>query len=382
MRVRDRTVAGLRVAEHVVGEADDSAPLPLVIALHGRGGEPGLPDLRYARGAVRVLVPHGPHALADARAWSPLSVTSAPDGALADDLARSAASLDAMIAAHLAERPVLGTPILAGYSQGAMVALALAGRGTRRYELVLGASWVPVALEGMLTSQAIARLRAAHGEADDIVPLAPTERLFDRLRARGIDAELRTFPGASHLATPDLEERLSRWVAEAVDRARSIHVYSRPEVALVDILLAPDVFVNASVAAGTPPEHIARRVLGRPGEKPKTTRWVMTWTRAILSKVPDFKAEAVEAQMKTIEGLLDIVEVQDATPEGDWVKGLVASAKAAGLKRVVTDHPDLADKTEVDGITFVSSDAWLVEQTTPPPPPPPKKSAAPPPDKA
>jgi len=143
----------------------------------------------------------------------------------------------------------------------------------------------------------------------------------------------------------------------------------------VDILLGPDVFVNASVAAGSPPEHIARRVLGKPGDKPKTTNWVMGWTRALLSKTPGFKHEAVEAQMKTIEGLLDVVEVKEKTPEGDWVKGLVASAKAAGLKRVVTDHPDLADKTEVDGVAFLSSEAWLVEQTTPPPPPPPKKKA-------
>jgi hypothetical protein len=39
----------------------------------------------------------------------------------------------------------------------------------------------------------------------------------------------------------------------------------------------------------------------------------------------------------------------------------------------MTDHPDLADKTEVDGIQFLSTEAWLLEATTPPPPPPPKK---------
>ena len=141
----------------------------------------------------------------------------------------------------------------------------------------------------------------------------------------------------------------------------------------MDILIGPDVFVNASVALGSPPEHLARRVLGRPGGKPKTTPWVMHWTRALLSKAPGFKEDALNAHMSTIEGLLDSVEMKEKPPEGDWVQGLVASAKAAGLKRVVTDHPDLADKTEVDGILFLSSEAWLVEQTTPPPPPPPKK---------
>lgn len=142
---------------------------------------------------------------------------------------------------------------------------------------------------------------------------------------------------------------------------------------MLDILLGPDVFVNASVALGSPPEQVARRVLGKPGAKPKTTKWVLSWTKALLDKAPGFKHEAVTAQMKTIEGLMEVVDVKDKVPEGDWVKGLVASAKAAGYKRVVTDHPDLADKTEVDGVQFVSTEAWLVEATTPPPPPPPKK---------
>lgn len=143
----------------------------------------------------------------------------------------------------------------------------------------------------------------------------------------------------------------------------------------MDILIAPDVFVNASVAGGSPPEQVARRLLGKPGAKPKTTPWVLKWISTLLSKAPGFKAEQVDAQVKLIEGLVDVVQVKDKVPEGDWVKGLVASAKAAGYKRVITDHPDLADQKEVEGIVFLSSDAWLIESTTPPPPPPPKKKA-------
>lgn len=140
----------------------------------------------------------------------------------------------------------------------------------------------------------------------------------------------------------------------------------------MDALLAPDVFVNASVAPGSAPEQVARRVLGKPGQKLKTTAWVMTWVETLLSKAPGFKADAVKPQVDLIRSLCDMVEIKGA-PETDWIKGLVASAKASGCMRVITDHPDLADKTEVDGITFLSSDAWLLEQTTPPPPPPPKK---------
>ncbi len=140
----------------------------------------------------------------------------------------------------------------------------------------------------------------------------------------------------------------------------------------MDVLIGPDVFVNASVALGSPPEQVARRVLGRPGPKPKTTSWILHRVELMLAQIPDFKHENVQAQLQLIKGLVDVVETK--TDEPDWTKGLLLSAKATGLKRVMTDHPDLADKTEVDGVQFLSSDAWLVEATTPPPPPPPKKA--------
>lgn len=134
-----------------------------------------------------------------------------------------------------------------------------------------------------------------------------------------------------------------------------------------DIILGPDVYVNASVALGSPPEHVVRRVL-KPGKKTKTSEWILTMVSAMLNNVEAFKKEAVDQQMGTIRQFVEIVE-DGEHPTGDWGPALVAAAKAAGVERVVTDHPDLADKDEIEGIELISSDAWLVEQTTPPPPP-------------
>jgi len=134
-----------------------------------------------------------------------------------------------------------------------------------------------------------------------------------------------------------------------------------------DIILGPDVYVNASVALGSPPEHVVRRVL-KPGKKTKTSEWILKMVSAMLNNVDAFKKEAVDQQMSTIRQFVEIVE-EDEHPVDDWGPALVAAAKAAGVKRVVTDHPDLADQDEIDGIELISSDAWLVEQTTPPPPP-------------
>jgi hypothetical protein len=139
----------------------------------------------------------------------------------------------------------------------------------------------------------------------------------------------------------------------------------------VNILLAPDVYVNASVAgAGLAPEQVVNRVLGNKKARQKTTSWVLDRVRAMLLAHPSFKKDAIEPQMKLIRDLVDVVETKKTFGPDAWKDALVAGAKAAGVKRVVTDHPDLADQTEVEGIEFLSTDAWMIEQQTPPPPPP------------
>ncbi|MBW2507875.1 MAG: hypothetical protein JRE81_04530 [Deltaproteobacteria bacterium] len=135
----------------------------------------------------------------------------------------------------------------------------------------------------------------------------------------------------------------------------------------MDAVLAPDIYVNASVALGSPPEHVVRRAFSA-RRKPKTSTWVMERVRSMLHALPEFKDEAVERQMETIRGLVEIVENREHYIE-DWSEALVALAKAAGVGRVLTDHPDLLGSNDAEGIEFVSSERWLVEQATPPPPP-------------
>jgi hypothetical protein len=135
----------------------------------------------------------------------------------------------------------------------------------------------------------------------------------------------------------------------------------------MDVVLAPDIYVNASVAFGSPPEHVVRRAFAGPG-KPKASAWVMERVESMLHALPEFKDRAVARQMSTIRGLVEIVDTEEFFIE-DWDKALVALAKAAGLERVLTDHPDLLASRSAQGVEFVSSDDWLEEQTSPPPPP-------------
>ncbi len=134
----------------------------------------------------------------------------------------------------------------------------------------------------------------------------------------------------------------------------------------MDVVLAPDIYVNASIALGSPPEQAVRRAFGG-SRKPRTSAWVLERVESMLRAVPEFKNHAVAQQMTTIRGLVEVVDAEEFFIE-DWAAALTSLARAAGVDRVLTDHPDLlANKSA--GIEFVSSDRWLAEQAVPPPPP-------------
>lgn len=137
----------------------------------------------------------------------------------------------------------------------------------------------------------------------------------------------------------------------------------------MEFILAPDIYVNASVALGSPPEQVVRRVFASRRHGNKTSEWVLARVRQMLTALPDFKSDAVDAQVELIRGLVQIVSLSGEPGPTDWGAALIATARAAGAGRVVTDHPDLLEVEEREGIEFMSSEAWLLEAATPPPAP-------------
>jgi hypothetical protein len=128
---------------------------------------------------------------------------------------------------------------------------------------------------------------------------------------------------------------------------------------VTQVILGPDIYVNASVALGSPPEQVARRVLRAGKPAGAATEWIL----------PGFKDDAVDGQLQLIRGLVEMVNEKNQHPPEAWEEALVAAAKTAGVQRVVTDHPDLLQLETSQGIEFMSSEAWLLEAGTPPPPP-------------
>lgn len=136
----------------------------------------------------------------------------------------------------------------------------------------------------------------------------------------------------------------------------------------MDVILAPDVYVNASVAPQSPPDQVVQRILGQHKGESSTSSWIMDRAAAMLVTLPEFKEDAVKAQVELIQTFVNLIEVPGDHAPDAWEDALVAAAAACGAKRVITDHPDLVGKDH-DDVEFISSEAWLFEQKMPPPPP-------------
>jgi len=136
----------------------------------------------------------------------------------------------------------------------------------------------------------------------------------------------------------------------------------------LDVVPAPDVYVNASVSLGTAPDHALRRLLGEPGQV-IATEWILERVTAMLVASGKFKEDKVHEQVALIKSLVKVIDDGNDKAADDWAGALGAAASAGGLSRVMTDHPDLLASGSSGDIEFVACEAWLVEQTTPPPPP-------------
>ncbi len=226
--VASRTVAGLAIDEYVSGDVEDGA-LPIVIAMHGRGGLPTLP-FGSSRLPCRLLVARGPVALGDGFAWSSHYARESRHEALARDIAESADRLRVVVESVADERGAAGRAIAIGFSQGAMVALALATRheGLVR-DVVVGAAWIPPPLEPERSAPGL-RIRMAHGEADQVVPFEWGRAQALRLKGRGLDVELRSFPGVAHVESSEMAACLTAWREAAIARA-----WGAPEPAVPEL---------------------------------------------------------------------------------------------------------------------------------------------------
>ncbi|MBS2032926.1 MAG: dienelactone hydrolase family protein [Deltaproteobacteria bacterium] len=204
--IEETRVAGQRCLVQRVGGARPGDSVPLILSLHAMGADPAgaLEPFATLRVPALVVAPCGGREDAVGNCeWFALSDPRGPQDAAVRVLA---------VAAALPHR---GLPVVMGFSQGAVVAFALAHDHPEAVAAVF-----PVAgtLPPSTSTGPAARRPEVHaflGEADPVFPLAGVRDAIAILRAEGYTADLRTYPGLAH----DLSRTEAADVRAAVEAA-------------------------------------------------------------------------------------------------------------------------------------------------------------------
>ncbi len=193
------------------------AALPVVVAVHGLGSQPEvfahlLDDLGLP---VRVVAPRGMVPYGDGYSWWPL-------GARDDRLNRTVAARQAadrvvqVLAAVVERRRVLGEPVIVGFSQGGLVAYAVAVSHPEAVSAAFPvAGWLPQPMWPDAAPPNAPRIEAWHGQADTRVPLAPTVALWDALDAAEWPLVRHEIPAMEHTIPAPVRAELLAAIAAA-----------------------------------------------------------------------------------------------------------------------------------------------------------------------
>lgn len=189
--------APLEYVEFVTGTLPATAPLPLVVAIHGLGDDPQRfkTIFQFFNIPARIIVPRAPIPHGPGFSWFPVGAFSGetvPEETKAGIL-KSAARIVALAESLSREKPTKGKPIVTGFSQGGILSYAIA---LNHPEAIAAALPIAGALPDSMWKPGkttMPTIHAFHGGTDRRVPYEKDKALVAHLKAGGAAASIQTF---------------------------------------------------------------------------------------------------------------------------------------------------------------------------------------------
>lgn len=204
-------------------EIDAPNPAGSVLWLHGLGAdghdfEPIVPHLGIAV-PTRFVFPHAPerpvtiNGGARMRAWYDIDPRAPLAGS--EDIRRSAAQVEELAAAEAARGVPRSKIVLAGFSQGGVIALHLALRSEQRFAGVMALSTYVHDHEHLADEVSFASIDTpifmAHGQQDPMIPMHRAITSRTALTNLGYQVEWREY-GMGHQVCPQEIADIGQWL--------------------------------------------------------------------------------------------------------------------------------------------------------------------------
>ena len=204
-------------------EIDAENPVGSVLWLHGLGAdghdfEPIVPHLSLAA-PLRFVFPHAPerpvtiNGGARMRAWYDIDPRAPLAGS--DDIRQSAAQIEELAAAEAARGVPRGKVVLAGFSQGGVIALHLALRSEERFAGVMALSTYVHDHEHLADEVSFASIDTpifmAHGQQDPMIPMHRAITSRTALTGLGYQVDWREY-GMGHQVCPQEIADIGQWL--------------------------------------------------------------------------------------------------------------------------------------------------------------------------
>ncbi len=213
-------VSAIEIDTHV--KADKS-----VIWLHGLGADgndfaPIVPELRMpSRIQARFIFPHAPimpvtiNQGYEMPAWFDIRSSDISDRSDTAGIQRSVGQINGIIQREMERGIDPANIMLAGFSQGAVIALTAGLLYPKRLGGIIALSGLLPNSEAVIQSSAIANrdipIFIAHGTADGIVPLALGKRAYENLTQAGYPAIWHDYPMAHSVCAEEIRD-ISDWI--------------------------------------------------------------------------------------------------------------------------------------------------------------------------
>jgi phospholipase/carboxylesterase len=222
-------IGGVHYLEQMMGGAQPDERVPMIVALHPMGGDPAdfLPLLQRYRRRARLILPYG-HPSGGSYIWYDFGRDDVAGTLVTQEADRIAGALAALVAA----RPTVGKPLVTGFSQGGIMAFALAVTHPEALAAAFPISGLlPPSLypSAALSSQqprpsTLPPIAAFHGASDLAVPTQGARASIAELQRVGYAAELREYAGVEHdISGEEMGEILERIGRAADSLATAAH---------------------------------------------------------------------------------------------------------------------------------------------------------------